>query len=537
MTAFKPYAGAKPAEIRDHDTLEDIAARARDEGNDITPEDISLFNWGAREPEHVQELMRDELGARARISPMEYALMPGDKPSEPLRVPEIYAKDGFATARTHTLQIRSKTCTDQFIGCCSLPSITFPFDSSFVRPDVADSLGEIEALIARQPDSRLMIFGHTDAVGSEGYNKRLSERRAWSVYGFILNDVSVWETLYNHPDEDWGLEVVQEILTDLGHDPGGIDGDMGPGTRAAMRDFLGLAEDAPVNNDAGFRAQLFAAYMGGKHDIEVEKDRFLDAGHMGCGEFNLLVDDEAANPRNRRVTIYAFHKDRPPNLPCAYDDTGPCLRQAVDTNHRHQTGFSCSFYDSLAGHCPGEGLRCLDLYLLDKDGYAIPNCPYRARNGEDVIVEGNADANGLATLPDSVPNVVQIDWGVPRNPAAAVIDGFRFSRPYIVSVSAPLTKSGCAVRLENLCYEGDTFEDSLSLVAGFFGSTIGAILSDFERDIDTWHKTGNPSHISGADEEDSEYDEGDTDGDVTEDLDDADWWEGEGGGGDEDIEL
>ena len=140
MPAFRPYSQAEPAKVEDHDTLDTIAERARAEGKDVSADDISLFNWGTKEPAHVQELMRDELGARARISPMEYALMPGDEPREALRVPDPFAQDGFATERTHTLHIRRKSCPEQFIGCCSLPSITFPFDSSFIRPEVADSL-------------------------------------------------------------------------------------------------------------------------------------------------------------------------------------------------------------------------------------------------------------------------------------------------------------------------------------------------------------------------------------------------------------
>lgn len=182
MPAFKAFNEAREAIIEARDTLETIAERERTEGNNISQDDIGLFNWGTSEPEHIQELMRDELGARERLSPMEFTLSPEDEPREPLRVPEIFEKDGFATEQTHTVRIKSKTCEDQFIGCCSLPSITFPFDSSFIRPTVADNLGAVEDLVTKKSDSKLMVFGHTDAVGSEGYNKRLSERRAWSVY-------------------------------------------------------------------------------------------------------------------------------------------------------------------------------------------------------------------------------------------------------------------------------------------------------------------------------------------------------------------
>ena len=523
MPAFKPFDDAKPAKIEPGDTLDTIAERERSGGNEISSDNIALFNWGTTEPGHIQELMRDELGARGRLSPMDFVLDPEDEARTPLRVPELYDQDGFSTAETHKITVRTKTCGDQFIDCCSLPAITFPYDSSFIRPDVADSLGAVEALIHKQPDSKLMVFGHTDAVGSEGYNKRLSERRAWSVYAFILNDINAWETLYNHPDEEWGVAVIQEILTDLGHDPGGIDGDMGPATKAQMCAFLGLPEDAPVHNDAAFRAQLFAAYMGGKHDIEIEADRFLDPAHMGCGEFNLLQDEEAANPRNRRVTIYAFHKERPPNLPCRYDDTAPCKKQVLDTEHRHQTGFACSFYDSLAGHCPGEGLRHLNVYLLDYDGHAIPQCPFRAHVNGTVIIEGHADAEGLIELPDSVPHIVQIDWDRPKDEDAEP-DVYRFSRQYIVSVSSAQTKSGVAVRLENLGFQDEEFDEQWADFSTWFDAHITSEFDEFAAAIDQWHKTGDPSHfLSGDDDGDEEP------GEDPEELDDADWWENEGG--------
>lgn len=523
MPAFKAFDKAKHAVIEARDTLETIAERESAGGNDISSEDISLFNWGTREPEHIQELMRDELGARERASPGEFVLSPEDEPNEPLRVPEAYEQDGFETTKTHTVKIRTKTCKDQYLGCCSLPSITFSFNSSFVRPSVADNLSAVEDLIAMEQNSKLVVFGHTDATGSNSYNKRLSERRAWSVYAFILNDADAWETLYNHPDEDWGTAVIQEILTDLGYDPGGIDGDMGPATETQMRAFLGLPDGAPVKNDAAFRMKVFSSYMGGKHDIKIDKERFLDLGHMGCGEFNLLKDDEAANPRNRRVTIYAFHKERPPKLPCAYDDTTPCKKQMVDDEHRHQTGFACSFYDSLAGHCPGEGLRQLDVYLLGVDGHAIPNCPFRARKGEEVIIEGVADARGLATLPDSVPHIVELDWDRPRQ-SDAPADAFRFTAPYIVSVSAPQTKSGCAVRLENLGFDYEDFEERRAAFATFFDAHVDTPLEQFAQDVDQWHSTGNPAHIQTqdtADEDEAEQPPGDEDNP---------WYQGEGGG-------
>ena len=496
--AFKSWQGSRAYRPSDGDTLAVIADREAAAGNPITAEDIARFNWGTEDPEEIQTLMRDELGARARDGDKGFVLSGDDAPRSELRIPEAFEQRGFSLEQTHQIRVASKDCPEQFLDCCSLPAITFDFDSSFVKPDVAEHLSAVEALIRDHADSRILVFGHTDAVGDEMYNKKLSERRAWAVHAFILNDPDAWETLYNHPDEEWGLAVVQEILADLGHDPGAIHGDWGPATRAAMRSFLGLDGDAPVKNDAGFRRELFAAYMGGKHDIEIERDRFLDPGFMGCGEFNLQEADETTNARNRRVTIYAFHKDRPPNLPCAFADTAPCKRQFLDLEHRHKPGFACSFYDSLSCSCPGEGTRCIEVYLLDTDGHAIPNCPFRARNGESVIVEGTADGEGLATLPDSVPPVIEIDWGAPTGHDGEA-GSYRFSRPYYVDVPASGTQRGCGMRLENLGFAHSDTEVARTMFEAAFKIGGGAPFPSFADDVHTWHNSGDPSHLAGQD--------------------------------------
>ena len=362
--AFKSWQGSRSYRPADGDTLTAIAEREAAAGNPISAEDIARFNWGTEDPEEIQTLMRDELGARARDGDRGFVLSGDDSARSELRIPEAFEQRGFSLEQTHQVRVTRKECPPQFLDCCSLPAITFDFDSSFVKPAVVDHLAAVETLVRSHPEAKLMVFGHTDAVGDELYNKKLSERRAWAVYAFVLNDPDAWETLYNHPDENWGLRVVQEILADLGHYQDTIDGDMGPATRGAMRAFLGLDESAPVSNDAAFRRDLFAAYMGGKHDIEIDADRFMDPGFMGCGEFNLLEPTDSAEEKNRRVTVYAFNNDRLPNLPCAFADCGPCKNQMVTLENRNQEGFRCSFYDSWAKRCPCEGPAVESLVIL-----------------------------------------------------------------------------------------------------------------------------------------------------------------------------
>jgi peptidoglycan hydrolase-like protein with peptidoglycan-binding domain len=349
---------------RDHDTLEDIATRESDGGNALTFEDIARFNWGTDDAEDVGAFLRDNHDCYWRHDADTFAFSADSRGSSPLLIPAAFHREGLALNRPHTLRVRrTPEPPVQFEACCRVRGVCFELDKSFIRPVVADDLAVLDDIARGHPDAKIMIFGHTDRTASHDYNKRLSERRAKSTFAFITNDVDAWERLYN--DESWGIKAVQEILDDLGHDPGGITGSDNAATRAAVESFQGSwnaahPDETPLDVDgvAGrlTRAKLFEEYMGSKHDVELEADRFMDPKHIGCSEFNPMEDTDGACEANRRVTFFFFHQDRLPHLPCSATAISPCRRQASQPDApRHQATFECSFYDSIAKSCACEG--------------------------------------------------------------------------------------------------------------------------------------------------------------------------------------
>jgi outer membrane protein OmpA-like peptidoglycan-associated protein len=64
--------------------------------------------------------------------------------------------------------------------------ILFDFDSSALRSEARENLGNLAASLAEYPESEVLIVGHTDATGSEEYNQGLSERRAGSARNFLV---------------------------------------------------------------------------------------------------------------------------------------------------------------------------------------------------------------------------------------------------------------------------------------------------------------------------------------------------------------
>lgn len=63
-----------------------------------------------------------------------------------------------------------------------MPSdITFDFNRADVKYEFMPRIADLARTLARYPRMQVSVVGHADAIGSDEYNRRLSERRAWSV--------------------------------------------------------------------------------------------------------------------------------------------------------------------------------------------------------------------------------------------------------------------------------------------------------------------------------------------------------------------
>lgn len=374
MTVFKPRLQSRSAAIQPGDTLNTIAGRESANGNPISEDDISQFNFGSVEPFVVQEELRDKLGATQRLSNDVFTLNPEDEQTTTLLIPEPFRFGTMKTGKRHVIKVRKLSASPQFLGCAPATEVGFDFDSSFLGPNAKPQLAAMKTLAETRPDAKLFVFGHTDAVGDDLYNKKLSERRAWAVQSYLIGDSEAWEVLYGR--EDWGTREIQVILSALGHDLGEIDGQIGTKTRAAMRQFMGFEPDDQVVNDASFRATLFEAYMHDPEHPSLSSDRFLEDGFMGCGEANLADDTDAKSATNRRVVLYLFHPARLPRIPCKFADTVPCEKRVCETSKRYSPGFSCSFYDTVARPCSAEAFGhavAVLFHLEDEEGGYIPH--------------------------------------------------------------------------------------------------------------------------------------------------------------------
>jgi len=67
----------------------------------------------------------------------------------------------------------------------TMPDVLFATGSATLKPAARERLAKVAGILLSYPDIRLEIDGHTDNVGSEAFNEKLSERRAESVRTFL----------------------------------------------------------------------------------------------------------------------------------------------------------------------------------------------------------------------------------------------------------------------------------------------------------------------------------------------------------------
>jgi outer membrane protein OmpA-like peptidoglycan-associated protein len=63
--------------------------------------------------------------------------------------------------------------------------LKFEFDKADLRPEDKELLARIAGILMTSHDYTISVNGHTDDVGSEAYNKKLSERRAQAVRDYL----------------------------------------------------------------------------------------------------------------------------------------------------------------------------------------------------------------------------------------------------------------------------------------------------------------------------------------------------------------
>lgn len=76
-------------------------------------------------------------------------------------------------------------------GRVTLYGILFDFNKWDIKPQSKPALDEIAKYLTANPERRLHVVGHTDAVGGFDFNVKLSQQRANAVVGALVQDYGI----------------------------------------------------------------------------------------------------------------------------------------------------------------------------------------------------------------------------------------------------------------------------------------------------------------------------------------------------------
>lgn len=98
---------------------------------------------------------------------------------------------------TRGIRIEQRKKLDEIVAKQDLPridiTINFDYDSATIRPESLADVDELGKALSSEALSsyRIVLNGHTDAAGSDGYNQDLSERRAAAVRDYLIGSFAI----------------------------------------------------------------------------------------------------------------------------------------------------------------------------------------------------------------------------------------------------------------------------------------------------------------------------------------------------------
>jgi outer membrane protein OmpA-like peptidoglycan-associated protein len=68
----------------------------------------------------------------------------------------------------------------------NMSDVLFDFNKYTLRPGAREKLAKVAGIILGHPGLRMQVEGHTDSIGSDEYNMKLSESRANAVRDYLV---------------------------------------------------------------------------------------------------------------------------------------------------------------------------------------------------------------------------------------------------------------------------------------------------------------------------------------------------------------
>jgi outer membrane protein OmpA-like peptidoglycan-associated protein len=68
----------------------------------------------------------------------------------------------------------------------NISDVLFDFNKYTLKPGAREKMAKVAGILLAYPGLRIQVEGHTDSVGSEEYNQKLSEQRAYAVRDYLV---------------------------------------------------------------------------------------------------------------------------------------------------------------------------------------------------------------------------------------------------------------------------------------------------------------------------------------------------------------
>ena len=69
----------------------------------------------------------------------------------------------------------------------NINDVLFDFNKYALKPGAREKLAKVAGILLAYPGLKVQLEGHTDSIGSDEYNQRLSEERAGAVRDYLLS--------------------------------------------------------------------------------------------------------------------------------------------------------------------------------------------------------------------------------------------------------------------------------------------------------------------------------------------------------------
>ena len=99
--------------------------------------------------------------------------------------------------------------------------VLFDFDKADILPQAQQTLAQAAQIVRDKAKGTVRIEGHTDAKGSEGYNQKLSERRADSVKVWLIEKENLRKVAFETQGLGARKPVAPNTKPDGSDDPAG----------------------------------------------------------------------------------------------------------------------------------------------------------------------------------------------------------------------------------------------------------------------------------------------------------------------------